>query len=300
MTCLIIGLGSIAIKHIKALKKSNVKNIYALRSNRNSEELNGVINLYSWEEIPKNIGFILISNPTSKHFESIFKASEMKVPLFIEKPPLMDLKGADILLEKIEKESILTYTAFNLRFHPVIKWIKENTDLDSVLEIQSYCGSYLPNWRKKDYRSLYSSKKELGGGVHLDLIHEMDFIIWIFGQPSSVNSYLRKISNLEINSIDSAYYFLQYPHYNAKISLNYFRRDPKRQIEIVFKDTTWNADLINGNIKNEKEELLFETNCKLQFTYDQQMKYFIESIKYRFTPMNSLSEALKTLKYAIN
>ena len=43
------------------------------------------------------------------------------------------------------------------------------------------CHSYLPQWRKKNYKKSYSSNAKLGGGVSLDLSHEIDYIQWIFG-----------------------------------------------------------------------------------------------------------------------
>ena len=87
-----------------------------------------------------------------------------------------------------------TYTAFNLRFHPVIQWLKDNIESQNVIEVNAYCGSYLPDWRPdKDYRKIYSAQKELGGGVHLDLTHEIDFLLWVFGDPMSTMSTRRKM-----------------------------------------------------------------------------------------------------------
>lgn len=300
MIALIIGLGSIGFKHVKALLFNDIKKIYALRSGEIYTHHNDVINITNWNEVPKDLDFVIISNPTSKHYESITRAVELNKPIFIEKPPLMNLDGVESLISIISKKSIKTYVAFNLRFHPIIHWIKTNIKIESVLEAQIYCGSYLPNWRDSDYRESYSASSKMGGGVHLDLIHELDYLIWIFGNPIKIKSSFRKISKLEIDSVDSACYNAEYKSFNAHILLNYFRRDSKRSIEIVFETETWHADLIKGTIKNEKGELLYKTEEDLQFTYNEQMKYFLKNIKEDSTLMNSLPEALLTLKYAIS
>ncbi len=224
------------------------------------------------------------------------KAADLKVPLFIEKPPLMSLAGSDYLLKVIKDNAIQTYTAYNLRFHPIIKWLKANLNLDRILEVQAYCGSYLPEWRTSDYRDNYSAKRELGGGVHLDLIHEMDYLTWILGQPNNINSHFAKVSNLEIDSVDSASYHLEYDRYNAHILLNYFRRDTKRTLEIVMNNDSFFANLIEGTIKNNKGEMLFKTDEKIQYTYDKQMEYFLENLKRDNSFMNAIPEALQTLK----
>ena len=45
------------------------------------------------------------------------------------------------------------------------------------------CSSFLPSWRKNiDYQSSVSAKKSLGGGVLLELSHEIDYLIWLIGK----------------------------------------------------------------------------------------------------------------------
>ena len=303
MKVLIIGLGSIAEKHIFALRntKQDIQ-IFALRSSMKSDKKGGIVNLYSFDQIPSNINFVIICNPTSNHYNTIFDVIKLKVPLFIEKPPLMDLVNIEKLLSKIRKNNIKTYTAFNLRFHPVIQWLKEKIPLSKVIEVQSYCGSYLPDWRPgKDYRRVYSAKKSFGGGVHLDLIHELDFIRWIFGEPKNINAFMGKKSRLEIDSVDIANYNLEYENFYITILLNYYRRDPKRTIEIVMEDQTWIANLLKASVCKADSHTLFQAeNFILQDTYNSQMKYFLENIYTNIPIMNSLEESLKTLKICLS
>ena len=68
-----IGIGSIAKKHIKAIRKIDQEaEIYALRSSREAARYENVKDFYEYGDI-KDIApdFIIISNPTSKHFETI-------------------------------------------------------------------------------------------------------------------------------------------------------------------------------------------------------------------------------------
>jgi predicted dehydrogenase len=300
MKVLIVGLGSIATKHINALRSiDSTVEIFALRiSGKN--EIAGVSNVFDWNEIPSNIDFVIISNPSSEHYNTIWKACELRVPLFIEKPALINLDKTDDLFGRLSEFETRTYVAFNFRFHPAILWLKNNLDINSVLEVQAYCGSYLPSWRPtQDYRQNYSAKAELGGGVHLDLTHELDYITWIFGHPKSWFGSLSKNSDLEINSIDSARYLLSYEKMNASITLNYFRRDPKRTIEIVTKDTTIFIDLLNSTIHDALGEVLFKTEVPVLTTYTEQMKYFIDAIKQDKPMMNSLEESIETLKICL-
>jgi predicted dehydrogenase len=301
MKVLIIGLGSIGKRHVEALKKLRPNcTVLALRSRENASVQDGITNIYRWEDIPDGLSFVIISNPTSEHYTAISQCIPLNVPLFVEKPPLMSLNGAKELIETVHKNKIQTYTAFNMRFHPVLQWLKEELPLDKVLEVAAYCGSYLPDWRTgTDYRSTYSARRELGGGVHLDLTHELDYIKWLFGAPQEVYAYTSKVSDLEIDSVDYAHYHLAYKSYNASISLNYYRRKPRRNLEIVLKDQTWEADLLQNKVVNDNGEVLFHENENRQLMYERQMQYFLSKVENGQPLMNNLQESVDTLSIAL-
>jgi len=302
---LIIGLGSIAKKHILALKQLNIiTKIYALRSKPNSEDLEGVISIYDLNKIDLFFDFAIISNPTNLHFKYIELLAEKGVNLFIEKPPISSLENIEILEKMIQESEIMTYVACNLRFHPCIQYIKEHliSNTKRINEINIYCGSYLPTWRpNKNFRDIYSVKPEMGGGVHLDLFHELDYTTWLFGFPEKSHYVLRNVSSLKIDAIDYANYFLEYESFSVNIILNYYRKDAKRSIEIIFEDETWTIDLIRNYIKNQNEIIIYEnSDFAIEKTYYLQMQYFIEHSINKRKPMNCLKESLDVLKICLS
>jgi predicted dehydrogenase len=302
---LIIGLGSIAAKHIVAIQSINSSfEIFALRNTLESKSFEGVINLYSIENIEITFDFIIISNPTYLHGKSILEALKFNCPLFIEKPVLGNLNDVSILQKIIKQKNAITYIACNLRFHPLINFLKNYLPerMPHINEINVYCGSYLPDWRPGiDFRKVYSANADMGGGVHIDMIHELDYCIWLFGKPFEVRSLKRSASSLRINSIDFADFTLFYQNFVVNIQLNYFRRDTKRQIEIVTKDETLVGDLISNKLTSLSEgKVLFHSDFKMSDTYYEQMKYFITNIGKGEKNMNDFEEALSILKIALN
>ena len=128
MKVLIVGLGSIAIKHINALFSINKNTkIYALRSNSNKNNVEGVTNIYDLKTSKIIFDFAIISNPTHLHFKFIEKLTTLEIPLFIEKPVLHSLDKINYLTSIIERKSIVTYVACNLRFHPCILFLNGNS-----------------------------------------------------------------------------------------------------------------------------------------------------------------------------
>lgn len=305
MNILIVGLGSIARKHILSLKTINAEfTLYALRSGAVHSKEPGIINIYSLDALNVKIDFAIISNPTYLHYSFIDQLAELSIPLFIEKPVVNTLQNTDALVNKINASKLKTYVACNLRFHPCIKFIKDAINaskLAQINEVNIYCGSYLPDWRPEtDYKKGYSANKNMGGGVHLDLFHELDYAVWLFGFPETTSSVLRSNSSLNIDAIDYANYILQYPNFTASIILNYYRRKAKREITIVFDEFTWVIDLINAKITDDENNVIFTApGFKILDTYPAQMDYFIGYLNDKENELNTIANSLNILKICL-
>ena len=278
MNILLIGLGSIAKKHIAALRALKIDfKIYALRSNINTETEDGIENIFNFDDFHLVFDFAIISNPTHLHFSYIEKLAFKGIDLFIEKPAIHSFKNAGNLVQLIRDKKIRTYVACNMRFHPCITFLKKKIDTESITinEVNVYCGSYLPDWRPgKNFRTIYSANASMGGGVHLDLFHELDYTTWLFGIPVKSQSILRSSSSLNINAIDYANYQLEYNSVTANIVLNYYRKDAKRTIEVVFENETWIIDLIKNVITGKNGSIIYEnSDFVIDNTYYDQMNY---------------------------
>ena len=301
---MIIGLGSIAKKHISAIRKRNTKvYLYALRSLNTADNYQDIINVYDLNELDIKFDFVIISNPTNMHEETILNVLHLNCPLFIEKPVLSNLTNANLIIEKIKKKQIITYVACNMRFHPALIFIKNYLyNLKTQInEVNIYSGSYLPAWRPGiNFRESYSTDNKKGGGVNLDLIHELDYCTWLFGKPIKISSLKRSESSLSIESFDCAYYNLIYSKFIANISLNYFRRDAKRKIEILTIEDTIVIDLLKNKIfKKVSGEILYQEKFTMADTYYEQLNYFIDHIQNNKYPMNDINEGIEVLKLAL-
>jgi len=303
MNILIVGLGSIGRKHVESIKILHPDvSIFALRSNVGADKYPGVINIYSYNDLNiKDVNFAIIANPTSEHKKTIAVLKEYNIPLFIEKPihTSLDIKG---LVDTINENGVLTYVACNLRFLDCIKFVKKHVKehQNGILnEVNVYCGSYLPDWRPNaDFKKTYSAIAELGGGVHIDLIHELDYLYWIFGLPNKTKKTFRSQSSLSITSFDYANYILEYDDFCTNVVLNYYRRDSKRNLELVFENETWNVDLLKNEITCNSEKI-FSSKQLISDTYKIQMEYFIQCLSDKSESMNTISDAYNVLKICL-
>jgi predicted dehydrogenase len=305
MNVLIIGLGSIALKHIKVLKEINANtSIFALRSSKLSVKVSGVKDLFEWEEVvSKKFHFCIISSPSSLHLSHIKLVEVLRIPIFIEKPLFINRSQINDF-KILDLKNLRSYVACNFRFNPIIEFLKDDLKIKAknIYEVTAYCGSYLPNWRpNKDYRKVYSSIKELGGGVNIDLIHEPDYFVHLFGLPEHTSVHNKKVSSLEINSNDSSIIYLSYKNFQASITLNYFRKDARRTLEIVTDEKTIFVDFLKGIVKDlEANTILYQSSEDLiESSYKKQMLFFLNSIKSNEYKMNSIEEALSVLNIIV-
>lgn len=258
-----IGVGSIAKRHIKNLKRICEKNgkeliIDAVRhlgcSDEEKAEL-GLTGIFkSEEELSYFYDAIFITNPTDFHIKSLKRLHDKTNHFFIEKP-LISLAHIDEARDFAPRKDALYYVACPLRYHAVIDYVRHNIDLSRVLSVRCISSSYLPDWRPGiDYRDTYSAHKALGGGVDIDLIHEWDYITALFGKPKAVKSMIGKKSQLEIDSPDFAIYIAEYDAMIAELHLDYFGRQTIRKMELYTEDDTIVCDLVNQKISWSKEE----------------------------------------------
>ena len=241
---LIIGYGSIGKRHAAILKKKHkiIKNIYVLTK----QNCKPFIKINSLQEISLiNPDYIIISSPATKHYKELLfleKTFSNKL-ILVEKPLFTKYEKLNIKKNKV-------FVGYNMRFNPLIQFIKNKIKNKKIWSINIFCGSYLPNWRKnRDYRFTSSARKKLGGGVILDLSHELDYTQWLLGDIKINNAVSRKLSNLKIDTDD----FLSISGEINKLSrvqidLNYFTKKETRRIIIDGENISINADLIEKKI----------------------------------------------------
>lgn len=256
---LFIGLGSIGQRHlrnIKSLEGDNVECI-AYRSQRLTPMLTddmqvahdgSLVEAYGLKEyenfdqcLREKPDIAFITNPSSMHLHYAIKCASQGCALFIEKPLSDKIDGVEKLISFCESKSIISFVGFQLRFDSgmcLIKKYVENKSLGNILGAEIHQAEYLPSWHPyEDYSISYASRKDLGGGVILTQIHELDYTSWLFGMPVSVYCVGSKRSKLNVTVEDTASLLLKYKdgktYYPVNINLDYLQRPPRRGCIIV-------------------------------------------------------------------
>ena len=257
--CLIIGAGSIGLRHLRILKSLN-HNIRVVTKRKDlkfpvySDIKNAISNFKP--------DYIIICNDTNQHVKELKKilTFDSKIKIMIEKPLTNNFKEIKFL--KVERKNI--FIGYNLRYHPFIKFIKNLSLKEDFLSANFYVGQYLPYWRSnRDYKYSYSSDYKRGGGTLLELSHEFDYMLHLFGKCIKSASIIGKISDLDINCSDAAVGILQFEKCKqVSYNLNLLDRIGRREIILNTNKNTYKFDLVNNTLmtNNKSDKLNLDRN----------------------------------------
>ncbi len=302
MKALFVGVGSIGTRHIidfyqECLKHNDTPIIHVLR--RKTGELD--LRLYEiiskqYTSIQENYDVIFITNPTFLHYNSLNMVKDNAKFFFIEKP-LFDRLDYDYRTLGINEKN--AYVAAPMRHTRIYARLMEILQHKRVYSARIICSSYLPDWRPNiDYRNNYSAIKQMGGGVSLDLIHELDYAVGLFGFPKKVYRINGTYSELEISSDDLSAYILEYKDMLCEVHLDYFGMEYRRSCEVFTNEGTYVADFAREIIVMPNKEIV---DCKdmPDGEFKHEMEYFYNFMKGSANIVNSPEHAYDVLKVAI-
>lgn len=245
----IIGLGSIGRRHARVLASlvPGLK-VYAHRTKTGGlhDGVEHVIEVDKDAFFSSTFDVVVISNPSSMHLQSLRETlrAGLAPTVLVEKPFCLpeEAAAAQQLIAEFPGTRILPGNT--LRFHPAISLLKDamqDATLGRALECRAHFGTYMPGWHPwEDYRSTYAARRDLGGGVLLTSIHEIDLVHHLFGGGTVAGAFVGRVALDEIDVEDCAHLLLVLERCRvANVSLNFFERPAHRFLRVVFERGVW-------------------------------------------------------------
>ena len=304
-----VGLGSIATRHLKNVhaylaSKDEGCTVDLYRSTLGrplAEEMKPLVNqcYLNADEIPADriYDVVFVTNPTSMHYETVERFAKHTKSFFIEKPVFESTTVDEKIFDTIK--NIPSYVACPLHYNAALQYVKEYVDPEEVICARAMSSSYLPDWRPgQDYRQTYSAHKNLGGGVSIDLIHEWDYLTWLFGMPTVCQQLIGKVSNLEIDSDDLAVYIGRNNKTTFELHLDYFGREAQRTLDLFTADDTIHCDLIAGMVTYLKEGRTITLESERNAFQMAEIAHFFEIINNKTINDSTPLHAYQVLKIA--
>ena len=314
MKVLIIGYGSIAKRHIDNLiSLTNCQIVVCTKQKQDNflKKRNCIVISSIIKCIKEKPDIAFITNETKFHVNTAIRLAKFGIPLFIEKPLSNSMNRVNELESIVKEKRIVTMVGCNLRFHPCIKRLKKlisSNKIGEIISVHSENGSFLPDWHPyENYTKGYAGRVDLGGGVTLTNIHEIDYLYWLFGNVKEVYSIVRKLSNLQITADDFSLMLIQFKNkIIANIHLNFFEKPSSRYCKIIGNNGIIFCNLITNEIKIyscKKKKWSKELKLKkydYNDMYVEEIRHFLNCVRTKKMTINSVSNSIHSLQVVLS
>lgn len=327
---LFVGLGGIGQRHLRNLRAllGDAVQIDAYRARREGTVLDdqlGVVGsdleeryrLQVFAELDPALAekpdIVFITNPSSLHVDVALRAAASGADLFIEKPLSHSLAGVSELARAVEARGLVAFVAYQLRRHPGFRLLSERLRSAAIgrpLSVRAEVGEYLPAFHPyEDYRRMYASQRALGGGVTLSQIHELDYLIALFGRPTRAFAMGGKVSSLEVDVDDLTSALIEFRHPDGRplaveLHQDFFQRPTNRRclvigeagrIEWSLSERAFRRWDAQGTLV---EDVDFSTFPRNQAFLDE-LSYFLGCVRERRQPDVGVVEGAASLELAL-
>lgn len=316
MRIAVAGTGSIGRRHI-----SNLRDLLPdfscvlLRRNSCSDSyaqlLNAEVVTCLTVALQQPLDALLVATPSDLHAELVLQGLDAGLAMYIEKP----IVSSAVQLSALESHpatataSPITQSGCNLRFLPSLLRLREllrEGAIGRVVRASFEAGQWLPDWRPhQNHRHAYSANPQRGGGVLLDLIHEIDAARWLLGELTPLACTVAQVPSLEItaegvavaqlSSCDGAL---------VQIGLDYVARRPLRRYQFIGDRGTLTWDLAHQTLLLEFPDGQKTIDCghscfDVAATYRMAMHSFLAALRGEAEPMQPLCDGLASAALAI-
>ncbi len=311
---LIVGLGSIGKRHLRLarelLPNADIRVLRHQVCDSMPEHANGCFSSLK-QAIDFGPQVAVIASPATFHMEAAQPLARAGVHLLVEKPLSAAIDGVTQLLETCREQKTVLLTGYNLRFLPSLQRLRDLLNervIGGVLSVRCEIGQYLPSWRPDtDYRQGVSARRELGGGVLLELSHELDYLRWIFGEVEWVKATLSRQSSLAIDVEDTAHLILGFAsaadghQLIGTVNLDFVRHDTLRLCTVIGEKGSLRWNGLTGVVERfeagaKEWRKIFRHQHQHDDSYLAEWQHLLDCINEQKTPLITGEDGLQVLQ----
>jgi predicted dehydrogenase len=311
---LIVGFGSIGQRHLRLIRESLPSAEIMIFRHQRTNSIPKLANFVacSIDEVRKfSPEVAVIANPAPFHLKISMVLATLGCHLLIEKPISDTPDGVLELVKSCRAAEVICQVGYNMRYLPSLLRFRDFINAGLIgrpLAVRCEVGQYLPCWRPEaDYKKGVSANRRLGGGVLLELSHEVDYLRWMFGEVDWVSSWVGNVGDLAIDVEDTAHliFSCRFSHYSKPVIVNlnmdFIRQDMTRTCTVIGEcgSLRWNGvegivEVYESRGKGWRE--LVAVPYEPDESYRAQWRDFLDCIARSRKPLVDAVEALKVLE----
>lgn len=314
MKILIAGLGSIGRRHLRNLIASGQNDFVLYRSKKSTlpdDDLAGYpVETSLAAALEHKPQAAIIANPTSLHLDVAIPCASAGCHLLIEKPVSHTMDRLEDLKLTAREHGAHVLIGYHFRQHPNLQRVREillSGEIGEPVSVSACWGEYLPDWHPwEDFRSGYSARKDLGGGVILTLSHPLDYLRWLFGPVESLMASYSESGALGIPVDDIANIGLKFKNgLLGWVHLDYFQRPAQHWMEVLTTRGSLHWDSTSACLKVFRSETSAAQEFALPAGFGRndlflaEIQHFLRVCQGIDRPLCSLQDGIEALRLAL-
>lgn len=200
----VIGFGKLGLLHLsqfQSIQDIEIKYI----CEENDVICKGLTKIFNDVEVVRdykkidinNLNFVIITTPSSTHFEIIKFFLSKKIHVFSEKPLVTNFNDSLSLKRLSLENKTILFTGYMYDFYDTFSLsnnlLKTDKILGDIINVKSemYVSQYLN--KKKRFSWRFNKKKSGGGVIITQTSHLIFYLCKILGNATKVNSFLKSV-----------------------------------------------------------------------------------------------------------
>ncbi len=310
MRAMVLGCGSAGSRHATNLVGLGVEVVVADLDERAAAGLAARVGAsLATRDDPPRCDLVVVATPTVNHVDDLAWSLAHGADVFVEKP----LAASWDQLERAralgrDHRDRVVMVGCNLRFTEGFASLTANLGaVGRPAALLADYGWWLPAWRPaQDYRTGYSARRSLGGGIVLDAIHEIDYALAVAGPAETVSARgactevlgvdVEDVADIAIRHVGGVY---------SHLHLDYLRRRYSRSCTIIGTEGELRWDVPGARV-----ELITEAGADPQTLaagvdrdpnaqYVAEMRHLLAAIEGRAATCNDIARAAAAVSVAL-
>ena len=188
---------------------------------------------------------VIIATASQVRTEVLTPCFQSLIPVYIEKPIAFDIEIVEQIYSLPESYLKKCYAGYMMRFHPIISFLL-GLDYSEAYNFSFEIGYDVNRWRKNwEFSGSYASQSD-GGGVLLDLCHEIDLANILFSPLTLREVLCLDHKNFESVDFASLVTFTNTHNLIGTVSMDYLSPINRRKLIVKGAEYIDEIDFLTG------------------------------------------------------
>jgi predicted dehydrogenase len=309
-TLLIVGVGSIGLRHLRCFCSTGRVRISICETNRELRERVGqqhaVEHCYADLEaaLADRHDAAVIATPAHLHVPIAIRLAEAGMHLLVEKPVSTSMVGIERLSQVLAAQCLVAAVGYDTRANPLLQAMKEaigSGRFGQPVQVVVASGHHFPTARPA-YREIYYRDRASGGGAIQDaLTHNFNTVEWLVGpiERLVVDAAHQVLEGIEVE--DTVHVMARHGRVLSCFALNQYQAPSELTITVVCECGTlrfeshlhrWRWMVKPDDSWHDEPGQPLPSDA----AYIDQANRFLDAVESRVPPLCTLEDGIHTLR----